>query len=152
LINLLELLIAIILNNLGVVAADQGDSARAVVLYQESLAQYRKLGDGDGSARALLNLGEIALSQGDYRSAAPMYHDGLALAQEIGGKELIAYGLEGLAGVAAAQGSASGHAESLLRAAQLWGAAQVLRSALNAPLPPLDIDKYERPYVQETRP
>ena len=151
-----EPLISTVLNNLGVIAGNQGNLAGAVPFYKESLAQYHALGDKDGVARAFINLGEIALKQNDYREAASLYHDGLTLARELGSKELIAYGLEGLAGSISAQVPAStngptnsqefhpGSSELMLLAARLWGAAQELRSSINAPLTPADIAIYER--------
>lgn len=151
-----EPLIATVLNNLGVIAGNQDYLAGATLFYKESLAQYRALGDKDGIARAFINLGEIALKQNDYREAASLYHDGLTLARELGSKELMAYGLEGLAGSISAQAPAStnssassqeplpGSSELMLLAAQLWGAAQELRSIINAPLTPADIVIYER--------
>ncbi|HLW02398.1 MAG TPA: tetratricopeptide repeat protein [Ktedonobacterales bacterium] len=129
-----------VLNNLGVVAGDQGDYPRAIAFYQESLAHYRHLGDRDGSARACVNLGEMALLQGGFSSAAAFYREGLLLAHEVGSKELMAYGLEGAAGATAGPGDAN----AVLHAARLWGAAQVLRTALNAPLPPVDAINYDR--------
>ncbi len=54
------------LNGAGVLAHNQADYERAVVLYTESLALQRELGDKRGIADALNNLGTIALDRGDY--------------------------------------------------------------------------------------
>jgi predicted ATPase/DNA-binding SARP family transcriptional activator/DNA-binding CsgD family transcriptional regulator len=149
-----ESLIAIVLNNLGAIAADLDDYSGATSYYEESLAKCRALGDSQGTAMTLMNLGEIALKQNDFLKASSFYHDGLHLSWKLGIKELIAYALEGLAGASSATSAQAlaisqqdiyqSESAPIYYAAQLWGAAQALRSALNAPLPPADAANHER--------
>ena len=79
----------------------------------------------------------MALSQGSYAHAKAHYDESLSLRQALGDTEGIAAALEGLAGVAQGQGQP-------LSAARLYGAAQALRDAIGAPLPPTDHAFYER--------
>src|SRR5438105_4121141 len=61
--------IAASLNNLGLVAFEQGDYPAARALYEESLAIRRELGDRRGIALSLGNLGTVAFEQGDHLAA-----------------------------------------------------------------------------------
>jgi DNA-binding CsgD family transcriptional regulator len=79
----------------------------------------------------------VAAVQQDYATALARYEEGLLLARESGNKGKIASCLEGLAGVRAAQGE-------LLQSARLWGAAEALREAIGAPIPPVYRPTYER--------
>jgi non-specific serine/threonine protein kinase len=117
------------LNIAGLVARDEGDYARARALFEESLALMRALGRTWGVVIALSNLGHLALRQGDAARATALLGESLRVAGELGAKWSIAYCLEGLAAVAAGRGQAE-------RAARLWGAAEALREAISAPLPP----------------
>jgi predicted ATPase/Tfp pilus assembly protein PilF len=132
-------LIAVSLNNLGLIALYQGNYGRMITLLEESLALFRELGDQDAAAFSLGNLGFAALYQNNYERAKLLFEESLAIFGEVGDKEGIANGLEGLAGVAAVQGQAE-------RAARLWGAAEALRDAIGAPLPPADRIRYQ-PYL-----
>jgi tetratricopeptide (TPR) repeat protein len=125
------------LHNLGRVVFRQGDYATANTLLKESLAIWRELGDKQNIAMALVNMGFIACSQDDYPSAKAYVAESLAIRQELGDKRGIAYALEGFAWLAAAQGHGA-------RAARLFGAAETLRAALGAPLPPADRPYYDR--------
>jgi non-specific serine/threonine protein kinase len=125
------------LHNLGRVVFRQGDYATANTLLKESLAIWRELGDKQNIAMALVNMGFIACSQDDYPSAKAYVAESLAIRQELGDKRGIAYALEGFAWLAAAQGHGA-------RAARLFGAAETLRHALGAPLPPADRPYYDR--------
>jgi hypothetical protein len=82
-------------------------------------------------------LGEVEAARGDHAFARTLYEESLAMAQEIGDKELFASGLEGLASVGAVQGE-------LAWATRLWGAAEALREAIGAPLPPVERADYEQ--------
>jgi predicted ATPase/class 3 adenylate cyclase len=125
------------LHNLGRVVFRQGDYATANTMLKESLSIWRELGDKQNIAMALVNMGFIACSQDDYPSAKAYVAESLAIRQELGDKRGIAYALEGFAWLAAAQGHGA-------RAARLFGAADALRDALGAPLPPADRPNYDR--------
>lgn len=112
--------------NLGVVAEEEGDLARAAVLHEESLEQYRQLHDQWGIAAALANLGLVAGKQGDADRAAPLLEEGLARFAEIGDPSAQLECLEALAGLARERGVAR-------RATYLYAAAATLREALGLP-------------------
>ncbi len=125
------------LNELGSVALDQGDYARARATFDDCLAAYRTLGDKRGIARALHNLASTVLHQGDDALAGSSFEQALLIRRDLGDKRGIAECLEGLGGVAAARGRAR-------RAAALFGAAEALREAMTAPLPPASRPEYDR--------
>jgi DNA-binding CsgD family transcriptional regulator len=133
------------------VALSLGDAATARSLAEESIALSREIGDREGLSESLPLLARILAVQGDVARARTLYEESLAVARETGNKMNIAICLEGLADMAVAQGvvdpSVSGvqsTALSSLWAAQLWGAAESLREAIGAPMPPVDRVPYER--------
>jgi tetratricopeptide (TPR) repeat protein len=75
--------IAIALNNLGLVARNLGDYARASTLLEQSITQCRALGDAIGIAYALTSLGEVARLQGDIPRAVMLYEESLLRWQEL---------------------------------------------------------------------
>ncbi|MGH2618133.1 MAG: ATP-binding protein, partial [Thermomicrobiales bacterium] len=117
------------LGNLGIVAQSRGDLERARAVFEESLAGFRTLGDPRGMANALGNLGDVARSTGDLAHAAALHHEALTLARDLDDRIGVAFGLEGIAAVLAAAGTHD-------RAIELLGAADALRAAVGAPLPP----------------
>jgi predicted ATPase/DNA-binding SARP family transcriptional activator len=126
-----------LLTGLGSVVLSQGEYGAARVLLEESLAICRELGNKDGIAYSLLSLGWTAHGRGEYGTARAFFAESLAVWQELGNKQGIAKDLEGLAAVAVAQA----HSE---RAARLLGAAEGLREAMGAPLPPADRGEHDR--------
>src|SRR5207245_1274756 len=112
--------IAVVLNNLGVVAERQDDYEQARDYYNQSLELARKLHDKDGIAWTLDNLGNIAYLQGHYHEAWKLHKESLALFQELGDKQGIAVCLEHMAGVA----GALEEPEEVEQAARLYGAAE----------------------------
>ena len=117
--------------NLGRVATAQGDEAVARPLFEESLRRFRAIGDKTGLAYALHNLGLVAYRQGDNRRAVDHYVEALTLRREVEDRRGIAECLEGLAAVALAGSEPA-------RGARLLGAAEALRHAISAPVPPTD--------------
>jgi hypothetical protein len=79
----------------------------------------------------------VTHAQGNYGAARAHWMESLAIHRERGSKGGIAKGLEGLAAVAVAQAQPE-------RAARLFGAAEGLREAMGAPLPPSDRAEYDR--------
>jgi len=128
--------IALSLNNLGEVARAQGAHAAAQQHALDCLALFREIGDKWGMALSLHNLGNVARDGADYAEAAARYHESLTLYAEAHNTLGVAECLEGLVVVAHTWGD-------LRRAAQLWGAAQALREAAAAPLPPSDRATYD---------
>jgi predicted ATPase/DNA-binding CsgD family transcriptional regulator len=119
------------------ITLSEGQTAMAYDLAQESLAIYREMDDKWYIAALLHILALVEVQRSDLRAARSCYVESLALAQELGEKWLIPFNLEGLAGVLATQGH-------LRWAAQLWGAAEVLREGTAFPLPPVVRPIYEQ--------
>ena len=118
----------------------QGDHATARALLAEALALYRAVGDKRGTAFALNRLGLVAHEEGDLATARALLVEGLTLCKELGHKRGISESLEALARLAGAQRQAG-------RAAQLGGAAEALRAAIGAPMPPVERVRHERALV-----
>jgi non-specific serine/threonine protein kinase len=132
------------LNNLGLIAYDQGEYERAVALHEESLAIHRALGAEDGAGISLYDLGNAVHAVGDTRRARTVYDEALSLLRDAGDKALMAFGIEGLARVALSEGQPE-------RTVRLCGAADALRTAIEAPLPPPDRPLYARTLAEGHR-
>jgi len=118
-------------------ALSEGEPERASGLAQASLSVYREMGDPWYSAWVLYLLGRIEVHRGELSAARRCYQQSLALNQQVGEKWMTPFNLEGLAGVVATQGA-------LRWAAQLWGAAEALREAIDVPRLPVDRVGYEQ--------
>jgi hypothetical protein len=92
-------------------------------------------------AKALNGAGVLAYEQGDYARATVLHEESLALRHELGHKQGIAANLDWLARAAAGPAMTPEHRH---RAARLLGAADALRAAIGAPLPPSERADYER--------
>jgi hypothetical protein len=136
--------IAVSSSLLAELALSQHDSATARSLAEESLVLYREMEYRKGTAESLSLLARIATVRGDYTSASVLCNECLAIAKELGDRELLASGLEAVAGLIAAQEARRTSTKGALRAAKLWGAAESLREAIGAPIPPLERATYER--------
>jgi predicted ATPase/class 3 adenylate cyclase/DNA-binding XRE family transcriptional regulator len=129
--------VAVSLGNLGEIARGTGASARAMTLYQEAMTLFQELGDQLGVAVALTNLGSVACRMGDYWQAQRWFRDALILRRDLGDTQGVATCLEGLAGLLCDQGSVE-------QAVCLLGAAEGLRDAIGAPLPPAERLQYDQ--------
>jgi predicted ATPase len=118
-------------------ALSEGEPERASSMAQESLSIYREMGDPWYSAWLLHLLGRIEIQRGEMPAARTYYQQSLALNQQMGEKWMTPFNLEGLARVVATQGA-------LRWAAQLWGAAEALREAIDVPRLPVDRVVYEQ--------
>jgi predicted ATPase/class 3 adenylate cyclase len=118
-------------------ALAEGEPERASSLAQESLSIYREMGDPWYSAWLLHLLGRIEIQRGEMPAARTYYQQSLALNQQVGEKWMTPFNLEGLASVVATQGA-------VRWAAQLWGAAEALREAIDVPRLPVDRIDYEQ--------
>jgi len=114
----------------------QGDTIKARSLLEESMVLSREIGERN-VAWLLIVLGRVAESLGDYTAACTLYEESLATGREADDKLNIAFCLEGLADVVAIQGEPAW-------SARLWGAAEALRDAIGAPLPPVYHTDYDR--------
>lgn len=92
------------LKGAGILATQQGDFARAVVLHEESLALARREGAGEDIASALNNLGNVAFRQGDYARAVALHEESLALARALGDTPGMGRALNNLGNVALFRG------------------------------------------------
>ena len=122
---------------LGLLALQRGDETTAHALFEESLAIHRAVEDRHGAAKSLLYLARTAALRGDNAAAHALYEESLMLTMELGNKPIMASCLEGLAGVTLAQGASAW-------AVRLLGAAETLREAIGAPLPPVERASYEQ--------
>ena len=89
-------IIATALNDLGVVAREQGDFTIAESLYQESLALRRQLGDKCEIARSLNNLGGVAYARDEFTRARKLFAESLELYRQAGDRWGAADALLGL--------------------------------------------------------
>ncbi len=121
--------------NLGDVARCMGDPVTARSRAEESLTLFRQVGDKLGVGYALALLGWLAQEDGALQEAGERFVGALVLRRELGDRRGLAECLEGLAGTSVAAGlAASG--------ARLFGAAEALREAIGAAVPPRDRDRY----------
>src|SRR6266702_6429905 len=121
----------------GLLALRQGNAAEAHSLAEEALALFRETGHRQGISLSLCLLARVEAKQGNYQAARKAYEQSLATASRgMDDMGLVASCLEGLAAVVAAQGE-------LTWAARLWGAAEVHREVIGAPLPPVDHAAYQ---------
>jgi predicted ATPase/DNA-binding XRE family transcriptional regulator len=114
-------------SHLGVLLLIQGDLDRATTMMEEGLALARKLSDRLGINNALYLLAQVAQAEGDHGLAARRFEEGVRLSEEIGDRANLGYFLEGLAVVAGVQ-------EEAERSARLFGAADELLQAVEAPV------------------
>jgi non-specific serine/threonine protein kinase len=121
--------VANVLNTLGVVAYEQEETSRAQALFEEAMGEFRALDNPWGIGVVLANLGRIARGQGNYARASVSFAESLALQWERAGQRLsVTVPLRGLASIAALTGRFE-------RAVRLYGAAEAIRAAVDAPLP-----------------
>jgi predicted ATPase/class 3 adenylate cyclase len=118
-------------------ALSERELERASSLAQESLSIYREMGDPWYSAWLLHLLGKIEVQRGEMPAARAYYQQSLELNRQVGEKWMTPFNLEGLASVVAIQGAPRW-------AAQLWGAAEALREAIDVPRLPVDRVGYEQ--------
>ena len=109
---------------LGWVALADGDLEGADALLEESLAEFRELGDRWWALRGMCALGHVAARRGAHAAARLRFAQGLEIARELGDPMLEAACLEGFAGA---------HGPAL--AARLLGAAESLRERAGAAWP-----------------
>jgi predicted ATPase/class 3 adenylate cyclase len=129
--------------DLGAMYMYAGDNEAANKLGEEALALERKLGDKEDMAETLCNLALVAMNQGHNERARALVEESLALSRELDHKLHIADALN-------AAGRMAGERGEALRVARLCGAADALREAIRAPLPPAK-HAAVRPYLNAAR-
>ena len=132
-----EWLMANSIENLGLIAGYQNDYLSAYALHQESLAIYRALDEKCGMAIASGNLGHVAMHLGRLEEARVWQAESLQLFYEVGDNDGLTECLERFAMLANASAS-------FRRAAQLFGAARVVRKEAGTSLPPAEQAEYDR--------
>ena len=121
----------------GQVALGQGDLVTAHSLAERSVVLYKEMGHLHGTAESLSAFGKVLAAEADYAAARTRYEEGLEISGALGEKWISAICLLGLGEVVAAQ-------RQLAWAAQLWGAADILRDTIGVPIPPIELADYER--------
>ncbi len=92
-------------HGLGTLLATQGEHAKAVELFEGSLAIWRELGDREQQAIALNNLGMTRLYRGELAAARSLLEESITIAREIGSDSRIALPLTSLGQVESAAGN-----------------------------------------------
>jgi predicted ATPase/class 3 adenylate cyclase len=119
---------AFALDSFGSAAGRAGDHQEAATLLGEALTILEGIGDRRGVARVLAHLGQIALADGDAAGARELFGRSLAIRQGLGDMPGLATAMENLAGSVAPDAPEA--------AARLDAAAESLREAIRAKLPP----------------
>lgn len=122
--------VAFVLIGLGGVAYQRGEHTLANQRLEEALQLAKGSGDRRYTAMALNSLGRAAHAQGERARAQTLFTKSLTQYKETGDRQGVLEVLEGLAYLAAA--------EQPKRAARLFGAAEAMRDAIGAPLPPVE--------------
>jgi len=117
------------LDDLGELARCQGDYVEARALFEESLTISREIGNRKAIASVVYGLGIVAGAQGDYAAARTFQGESLTLTWELGDRLGIARSLERFATMADTMGTPR-------NSPSLWGAAELLREEIGAPLTP----------------
>jgi tetratricopeptide (TPR) repeat protein len=122
--------LAYALGNLGVVAHDRGDIERSRLWLEESLSLFRSQGDRAQVALRISQLGQWAYTVRDFALALRWLDESLVMSREMGNRLLITTNLRLHGQVAVELGEP-------LRAARLFGAAELLRESVswNKPSP-----------------
>ena len=138
-------LVGVTLSNLAYAAVLQGDYELATEQCEEVLTLVHELGSSgaDYYPETLVNLGLAALGQGDHERARSSFLRALALARKEERTATLLNVLEGMTDLASASNME-------IRAARLWGAAEVGREATGIALPPGDWMLHE-PYLASAR-
>jgi predicted ATPase len=88
------------LHGAGVLASTQGDQEGAESLFEEAVAEYRRLGDRFGVARCVNALGNVAFDKGDYPRAAALYEESVVLFRELDDRRGVSNALGNLGSLA----------------------------------------------------
>jgi non-specific serine/threonine protein kinase len=78
------------LRGAGALARRQSDYAASEMLYRESLAIRRRLGDRGGLALTLGSLGALAIERGDWDASRPLLEESLTIQRELGDRASVA--------------------------------------------------------------
>jgi tetratricopeptide (TPR) repeat protein len=130
---------------LGQPTYNEGHVQQAGAMFEESVTLFRTVGDTWGIASVLFRLAMVALDQGNYEQAGTHLVESLTRLRELGERWQIVNTLEVFACLAAARARHSQDTQSsLLRSARIFGAAEVLRETLSAPVLLTEQQFYDR--------
>jgi predicted ATPase/class 3 adenylate cyclase len=139
---------------LGTLLILQGDYQGARASYEENLARVREIGDQFGIAMTLCALGRLARHEGDFETARSRLTESLRLYQPQGHRGQLSLCLSGMACLAVACSDEGVRdpeprehvrpSARFVRAARLFGAAEVLREATGFPIWRVDRQEYDR--------
>jgi tetratricopeptide (TPR) repeat protein len=136
------------LHGMGQLAFGKGDLARAVELFEESLALYRESGDEGGVAIVIVQLGQIARTRGEHGRAVALSDEGLVLSRKLGDRMGAAIALNTLGCVERQRGDAESamarHEESLALFGELGHERAVAYTLTNLGLATLERGEFER--------
>ncbi|HRI15203.1 MAG TPA: adenylate/guanylate cyclase domain-containing protein [Verrucomicrobiota bacterium] len=132
-----ERLRAMVANGQGSLAADAGDSVRALQKKEEALIAFQALADLWVVGLLHGSLGRVCLALGDVSAARRHLVQALSIARELGNKWAIHYVLEAIGDLAALEG----HPEKAVR---LYGAASAQREALAQSFSRIEQVAYDR--------
>lgn len=124
------------LYGLGWVMFVQRDEVQANTLWRECLAIFDDINDKLGHAQGHYALGRLTFHQANFEQAHESYMESVRNFSVLGDRWWLARCFESLAGIAAHQGDG-------IFAARLFGAAESIREAIGAPLPPVDRVNYD---------
>jgi tetratricopeptide (TPR) repeat protein len=126
-----------------------GEAQLAAELLEQGLPYYQQAGDCWGIGRLLCSLGCAVRAQGDDARATMLLKQSLAYFRQVeyttSRTEMVEC-IEALAGISGGCSAEEPEVrrDAALRAARLFGAADAIRKALDAPLPPVACLAYER--------
>ena len=136
-----ERYIADVLGVMGLLPLYQHDYPAAEKLLKESLTLSRQRGDRYVIAYRLADLGLLALQQKEIARAHALIEEALIISLQLGNRWFVASCLERLGEVAV-------ELHQQVHAVELWGAAAVIRDAIDAPIPPIERALYEHSVAQ----
>lgn len=92
------------LNNMAQIIADQGDIARAITLWEQSLEIKEQIDDVKGKSNTLNNMAQVIAQQGDVARALALWEQSLEISEQIDDVKSKAATLSNMAGIIAQQG------------------------------------------------
>jgi tetratricopeptide (TPR) repeat protein len=134
---------AIALSGPALQAYFKGDYEESQAFNGKAVTLFRAVGERVAIIYPLLLLGHMSRRRGEYDRAGAYYQEGLAHAERVENKRCMEMCLYGLASVCLSEGQPA-------RAARLLGAAEAVREAIHAPVPPMWRAEYDQ-IINETR-
>jgi predicted ATPase/DNA-binding winged helix-turn-helix (wHTH) protein len=135
--------VAVSLTALGDLARMSGDYAAARPFFEEALEICKQTGNRQGVAGSLNNLGASAFGEEDYAAAHSYFAEAVTTLLRLGEKISLSYALDGFAALTVKSGDAG-------RAAQIAGAAEILRESLGFETEPAE-RAFREAYLSELR-